>query len=243
MTASVLTAGEVRGRESGMNGFIARAVDSGILLTTESVWLDHQCRRYHREACRGFVAVTGARRVRGHSRTTRPFDRQRACGRSPMNRQWVAAAGAVMLAAMAAQPGHAADFKDFAGTWIIRSSTVAPWKGPRTPLGTSEDNRLIGRTVTFADNAVTGPSPIGCAKPVYKVATVGPDMIFEGQLAEPRDGAVKPDPVATAKKLAFADPQHIATLDAGCTELQFHLMKPGTLAFGLNNRVYLMTRK
>jgi len=160
-----------------------------------------------------------------------------------MNRTWIAAAATAALLAGTTPPVRAADFKDFAGTWIIRSSQVAPWKEAKNPLGAREDEQLIGRTVTFAPNAVSGPSPIGCAKPVYKVETVGPDMIFEGQLAEARDSAKKPDAVAAATALAFADPRHIVTLDAGCTELQFHLVQPGTLAFGLNNRVYLMTRK
>ncbi|MEO8751939.1 MAG: hypothetical protein ABI624_04590 [Casimicrobiaceae bacterium] len=158
-----------------------------------------------------------------------------------MNR--IAAAAIVILVAVSAVDASAADFKDFAGTWVIRSSTVAPWKDPKVSLGATEPGKLIGRSVTFAANAVTGPSPIGCAKPVYKVETVGPDMIFEGQLAETREYAKSPDAVAAATKLAFADPRHIVTLDAGCTELQFHMVTQGTLAFGLDNRVYVMTRK
>jgi hypothetical protein len=153
---------------------------------------------------------------------------------------------AVVLLLGAASVLHsalAADLGEFAGPWTIRSSSVAPWKDPKNPVGTTEEKGLIGRTVTFSRNAVAGPHPIGCEKPTYKVETVGPDMIFEGQLGEPREGAKPPDASAAASKLGFADPQHIVTLDAGCTELQFHLVKPGTLAFGLNNRVYLMTRK
>jgi len=160
-----------------------------------------------------------------------------------MHQSRFAAAGIATLAVGIACAVEAAEFKDFAGAWVIRSSSVAPWKDPKNPLGASEPGQLIGKTVTFATNAVSGPAPIGCAKPVYKVETVGPDMIFEGQLAEPKDYAKNPDAVAAATKLAFADPRHIVTLDAGCTELQFHLVKLGTVAFGLNNRVYLMTRK
>ena len=161
-----------------------------------------------------------------------------------MHRMGVAAlACAAILAGGTALDAGAADLKDFAGVWTIRSSTVAPWKDPKSPLGAKEPGQLIGRTVTFEADAVRGPPPIGCKKPVYKVETVGPDMIFEGQLAEPREYAKNPDPVASATKLAFADPRHIVTLDAGCTELQFHVVSPGTLAFGLDNRVYLMTRK
>jgi len=160
-----------------------------------------------------------------------------------MRRIHVAVAGAAVLAVGAASAGAAADLKDFAGVWTIRSSTVAPWKDPKSLVGAKETGGLIGRTVTFAADAVRGPPPIGCTKPAYKVETVGPDMIFEGQLAEPREYAKNPDPVASATKLAFSDPRHIVTLDAGCTEIQFHVVAPGTLVFGLDNRVYLMTRK
>ena len=158
-----------------------------------------------------------------------------------MDRTWIA--GLLLLGVGGAPSAHAPDLRDFSGTWIIRSSTVAPWKDPGNPVGATEDTRLIGRAVTFSPNAVAGPSPIGCAKPTYKVDAVAPDMIFEGQLAEPRDGAKPPDAVMAATKLGFTDPQHIVTLDAGCTELQFHLVKAGTVVFGLNNRVYVMTRK
>jgi hypothetical protein len=151
---------------------------------------------------------------------------------------WVMA----LVAAGTAFSAGAADLKDFAGTWIIRSSVTAPWKDPKFPLGPGEPGRLIGQPVTFATTKISGPSPIGCAKPVYKVETVGPDMIFEGELAEPRDYLKNTSAAALAAKLGFADPQHIVTLDAGCTELQFHEVKSGTLVFGLNNRVYYMTR-
>jgi hypothetical protein len=162
----------------------------------------------------------------------------------PRSTTAVAAAFATALVALAATAGaRAANMAAFAGTWVIRSSTVAPWKEPTNPLGTKEEGGLVGRTVVFGTKAVTGPSPIGCAKPVYKVATGGPDMIFEGQLAEPRAWQNNADAASLAAKLGFGDPAHIATLDAGCTELQFHQMKPGVLAFGLNNRVYVMTRK
>ncbi|HTP97789.1 MAG TPA: hypothetical protein VMN56_00600 [Casimicrobiaceae bacterium] len=158
-----------------------------------------------------------------------------------MNRASIASVA--LACAVVAPWAGAAGFQDFAGTWIVRSSTAAPWKESDNPVGATEDKRIVGRSVTFAASAVTGPSPIGCAKPVYKVDTVGPDMIFEGQLAEAGGGAKAPDAAASAAKLGFAEPQRIETLDAGCTEVQFHLVKPGTLAFGLNNRVYVMTRK
>ncbi|HVO89849.1 MAG TPA: hypothetical protein VMV45_15010 [Casimicrobiaceae bacterium] len=137
---------------------------------------------------------------------------------------------------------HAADMSAFAGTWVIASEVVAPWADPGQPPGREEPRRLIGKQVRFTPARVIGPAPIGCAAPVYKVEDVGPDMIFEGELAERRDGTT-PDALASATRLGFAHPDRIVTLDAGCTELQFHELRPGALAFGLNNRVYTMQRK
>jgi hypothetical protein len=62
-------------------------------------------------------------------------------------------------------------------------------------------------------------------------------------LAEPREGRPAPDALAAATKLGFARPTRITTLDAGCTELQFHELAPGRIAFGLNDRVYTLVRR
>src|SRR5207248_7710977 len=101
--------------------------------------------------------------------------------RSRMKRSRAAVVAIAIIATATARAVSAADIKDFTGAWIIRSSTVAPWKDPKNPNGTTEAARLIGRTVTFGTTAIIGPSPIGCSKPVYRIDTVGPDMILEGE--------------------------------------------------------------
>jgi hypothetical protein len=147
------------------------------------------------------------------------------------------------FATCAAPLANATDQDAFAGTWVIKSSTAAPWANKERVPEPDEPKRLIGKKVAFQAKRVVGPSPIGCTKPVYKVETVGPDMLFEGMLAEPAQGSAPVDARPAAQKLGFADPAHIRTLDAGCTELQFHEVRDGVLAFGLNNRVYLMERR
>jgi hypothetical protein len=152
----------------------------------------------------------------------------------------LAAASFVLACALAS----AADLDAFSGTWLIKSSAPAPWANNGRVPSPDEPKRLIGRKVAFQAKRVSGPSPIGCTKPVYKVETVGPEMLFEGMLAEPVQGSTTPlDARPAAAKVGFADPAHIRTLDAGCTELQFHEVRPGVLAFGLNNRIYLMERR
>jgi hypothetical protein len=150
---------------------------------------------------------------------------------------------AALLTLASVAPSHAVEMWQFSGTWIIRSSLVAPWADRKHPLAPEEPARLIGKAVRFSPGRVEGPAPLGCARPVYAVKNVAADMIFEGALAEPRDKPRQPDAAAAARELGFFDPGRIATLDAGCTELQIHELKPGTLVFGLNDRIYSMTRK
>ena len=128
---------------------------------------------------------------------------------------------------------------------MITGSAIALWADPTHPPRSAESKRLAGKRVTFTAQRVIGPRPLGCAKPNYKVEVVGPDMIFEGMLAEPRGemaggaGAA----LAAAGALGFDDPGNIPTLDAGCTEIRFHYLHRGAMVFGLNNRVYTMVRR
>jgi len=149
---------------------------------------------------------------------------------------------AALAVACATRWALAADLGAFAGDWVIRGSVVAPWADPKFAPGDVEAKRLAGKSVVFGSRRVTGPSPIGCTGPAYKVEEVGPDMLFEGELSESRDGRPA-DALRAATSLGFTRPQRIATLDAGCTEVQFHEMRPGVVAFGLNNRVYTMVRR
>ncbi|MEO7762631.1 MAG: hypothetical protein ABIS68_12060 [Casimicrobiaceae bacterium] len=150
-----------------------------------------------------------------------------------------------LLSAALCSTSLAADWQPFAGAWTITGSAIAPWAAPTHPARSAESKRLAGKRVTFTAARVVGPRPIGCAKPQYEAKVVGPDMIFEGMLAEPRDGSSGGASAAasSAGALGFDDPEHIMTLDAGCTEIQFHALHRGAMVFALNNRVYTMVRK
>ena len=157
----------------------------------------------------------------------------------------VARSLAAFFCAALAAGAFAAYWQKFAGTWTITGSQIAPWADPTHPPHSAESKRLAGKRVTFTPHSVAGPSPLGCLKPQYKVEVVGPDYLFEGMLAEPRDGSAGGPALAraSARALGFDDPEHITTIDAGCTEVQFHSLHRGVLVFGLNNRVYTMVRK
>jgi len=144
-----------------------------------------------------------------------------------------------------AASAHAADWQKFAGNWQITGSAIAPWADPTHPPQSAETKRLAGKRVTFTPSRVAGPSPLGCVKPKYTVQVVPAEGIFEGMLADPRNGQPTGSAaaLASAKALGFDDPEHITSIDVGCSEVQFHALHRGVLVFGLNNRVYTMVRR
>jgi hypothetical protein len=125
------------------------------------------------------------------------------------------------LALIALGPAAQAQDHRFAGTWRIR--------------------RLIGQTIAFGPKTVAGPKPLGCWKPVYATRQDGPDMLFQGSLAEP-DRAGKPRDAATLARGLGMTSATIATLEVGCSEVEFHALAPDVLVFGLDNRVYTVRR-
>jgi hypothetical protein len=150
-------------------------------------------------------------------------------------------AGTTFCSAAFAAP----DWQALAGPWLITGSQMAPWAEPTQPPKSPESRRLAGKRVLFTAQRVIGPKPLGCNKPKYKVDVRGPEGVFEGMLAEPRNGRPTGSAAAleTASSLGFDTPEAITTIDAGCTEIQFHALHRGVMVFGLNNRVYTMVRR
>lgn len=153
-------------------------------------------------------------------------------------RFWRTGAALICAAGVAAHMAHAAE-QGPSGVWIIESAVVAPWADPAQPIASDEPKRLIGKTVIFGRKAVEAPAPIGCAKPVYAVRQDGPDMLFQGALAEPGKDGKPRDAAAVAHQLGMTTTK-VVTYEIGCSEFEFHALTPGTLAFGLNDRVYTM---
>ena len=152
---------------------------------------------------------------------------------------------AAVIGASFCLPTIAADWQAFAGPWTITGSSIAPWAEPTHPPKSAESKRLAGKRVLFTAQRVNGPRPLGCTKPRYTVDVRPPEGVFEGMLAEPRNGRQTgaAAALATASSLGFDTPEAITTLDAGCTPVQFHALHRGVMVFGLNNRVYTMVRK
>jgi hypothetical protein len=139
------------------------------------------------------------------------------------------------LALAAAAPPLGAAEPDFFGTWLIAEARVAPWaKRGQAAFDTAEQHRLIGTKVTYAKTRITGPAPLGCAKPRYRQFDAPPDYLFQGGLT---------DAVPQARALGFRL-RAIPTLETGCEgDIDFHFIDARTALFGLNNMIYTLRKQ
>ena len=125
------------------------------------------------------------------------------------------------------------------GRWLIARAALAPWADPLQQGGPEEERRLVGRTVTFGPNFVTGPPPLGCRRATYGVHDDTADLLFEGGLAEPDAHGRPRNAVALARELGMTT-KTVRTLETSCSEVAYHRFSPTTLVFGLNNRIYTL---
>jgi hypothetical protein len=97
-----------------------------------------------------------------------------------------------------------------------------------------ERARLVGQTVVIGPKAINGPEQVACAHPNYAVKDYTPDMLFQGSLK---------DPVRDAPALGFKG-KSIPVLEPGCAnEIDWHMVDDGDVEFGLNDVVYVLSRK
>jgi len=136
-------------------------------------------------------------------------------------------------------PANAAE-PFYIGTWKLSGAVIAPWADPKQKPDTAEPSRLLGKTVTFAVKAITGPKPLACAAPHYKVSDFTADMLFQGAFddMQSRDKSIDPNKIAAA--LGFSGTA-IKTLETGC-EIDFHFVDGTTAEIGLNDMVYTLKK-
>lgn len=151
----------------------------------------------------------------------------------------LAIAGLALAVLLLAEP--AAAQQRFAGTWDVASGKPAPWaSNPNDATDMAEAKRFIGQRVTFAARAVTAPRPLGCAHATYDFRSAEADTLFEGSLSE--DGRGHPaNPVAVARTLGVMQ-KTVVGMTASCSEVEFFLVDPNTVLFGLNNWVFTLKR-
>jgi len=148
---------------------------------------------------------------------------------------------AVLLTALSwvqAAATHAQD-APVHGRWVIAKAALAPWADSLQRGGPEEERRLVGRTVTFGPRSVIAPDPLGCARAVYRVHDDTPDLLFEGELAEPDRNGRPRDAAAQARALGMTTAT-VRTIETGCSEVVFHQLARDTLVFGLNDRIYTL---
>ena len=145
-----------------------------------------------------------------------------------------------LIPAVALLLAPAAYGQDLTGRWVIAKAAIAPWADPLQRGGRAEQHRLVGRTVTFGPRSVAGPAPLGCAHAVYSAHDDTPDLLFEGELAEPDRKSGRPRDVAGLARGLGMTTATVRTTETGCSEVAFHRLAPDILVFGLNNRVYTL---
>jgi hypothetical protein len=140
-----------------------------------------------------------------------------------------------ICAGLALSGGARAEAPAFYGTWLITGARIAPWaKAGEAAFSAEEQRRLVGSKLTYRKTRIEGPTPLGCAKPHYRLLEVPPDYLFQGTLTEP---------VAQARALGFAT-QRITTLETGCEGwIDFHFVDPSTALFGLNDTIYTLRKQ
>jgi hypothetical protein len=144
------------------------------------------------------------------------------------------AALACMLATGAAD---AKGSNPFLGAWTVTDGKVAPWYDG-SGAKPETDPTLQGRTITFAPKSASGSPVVDCREVNYKVSVIGPDMLFEGGLKDPKKDAAA---------LGFTSGK-ITTMNESCDsssgdmELDFPMVDRNTILLGLNNMIYTLKR-
>ena len=129
----------------------------------------------------------------------------------------------------------------FAGQWRIVSAVAAPWaSNPKDAADEVAAQRFIGKPMTIGATTFQAPEPLGCARAKYVFRNAHADTLFEGSLNAHAAG--KPtDPVAAARALGMTQ-KTARGVTASCSEVEFFLVDPDTILFGLNNRVFTVKR-
>jgi hypothetical protein len=116
------------------------------------------------------------------------------------------------------------------GEWRIVGSVPAPWADATPAIAAI----AIGARIRLAPERLEGPQPIGCGAARFERFEAPPEGLFEANL---------PDPERDAARLGF-HAGLVACVRAICANasLDFHLVDPWTMVFGLDNRIYTLSR-
>jgi hypothetical protein len=147
---------------------------------------------------------------------------------------------AAAIAMVFSLPADAAD-TFYLGTWKFASAIVAPWAGPQDKPDMAERNSLLGKTVTIAPSAITGPKVFACKGPHYKLMNYTADLLFQRVFDEMHESDKAKDPQKLAASVGFTGTA-IKTLETGC-EFDWHFVDQSTVEIDLNDYVYVLKKQ
>ncbi|MGA7805061.1 hypothetical protein [Bradyrhizobium sp.] len=129
----------------------------------------------------------------------------------------------------------------YIGTWKFSGAVAAPWADPKQKPDGADKARLLGKTVVVSAKRITGPTPIACAMPHYKISDYPPDMVFHGAFAEMQSKDSTVDPSSIAGSLGFSGAR-IRTLETGC-EIDLHFVDATTAEIAVNETIYTLKKQ
>jgi len=134
-----------------------------------------------------------------------------------------------------ARAGEASDSPDadFFGFWRVVAAETAPWVRAH-PLRAGEAP-LIGWTVEFADDAVKGPAPLGCAPARYSAGQTALNEVFNRRLD-------RNNYVEQGSRLGFmvgAETEHVG---CGPTRIDYYLTHSGDLLIAVGDVIYRLRK-
>lgn len=129
----------------------------------------------------------------------------------------------------------------YLGVWKLDSAIVAPWAGPDDKPDVAEKDSLLGKTITIAPSAITGPKVFACKGPHYRLTDYSADLLFQGAFGDMHDADKAEDPGKLAASVDLTTTP-VKTLETGC-EFDWHFVDRSTAEIALNNYVYVLKKQ
>ena len=154
-----------------------------------------------------------------------------------MQRRIVAAASIafclVVAARARAEEAGASPDADFFGFWRVIAAERAPWV-PARPLAAGEAP-LIGWTVEFADDALKGPAPLGCAPARYSGGQTALSDAFDRRLD-------RGDYASQGSRLGFMVEARTEHVGCGPARIDYYLTHGGDLVTAVGDVIYRLRK-
>ncbi len=139
----------------------------------------------------------------------------------------------VVTAGAHADESNGSPDADFFGFWRVIEAETAPWV-PARPLRAGEAP-LIGWTIEFADDALRGPAPLGCAPARYRGGQTALSEVFDRHLD--RDNYI-----GQGSQLGFMGGAETERVACGPTQIDYYLTHGGDLLIAVGDVIYRLRK-